>query len=52
MLVLDAAARAFTRAFYLSLIVGNTVQSAFDIGKKAGFYFSFCLIKIYRLTFF
>ena len=33
--LLDAAANVFTRAFYISLAVGNTVQQAFDIGKQA-----------------
>ena len=33
--LLDTAAVAFTRAFYLSLAVGNTVSQAFEIGKQA-----------------
>ena len=33
--LLDSAAIVFTRAFYLSLAVGDTVQRAFDIGKQA-----------------
>ena len=31
----DSAANAFTRAFYISLAVGKTVQQSFDIGKQA-----------------
>lgn len=33
--LLDAAAMAFTRAFYLALLVGETVGNAFSIGKEA-----------------
>eukprot|EP01041_Mallomonas_annulata_P000472 gene472-882_t len=33
--LLDTAAVAFTRAFYLSLVVGDTVRQAFEIGKQA-----------------
>lgn len=33
--LLDAAAMAFTRAFYLALAVGRTVSDSFDIGKQA-----------------
>jgi len=33
--VSDVAAHTFTRAFYLSLAVGNTVQAAYDIGVQA-----------------
>ena len=33
--LLDAAANVFTRAFYVSLAVGNTVKQAFDIGRNA-----------------
>jgi hypothetical protein len=33
--LLDAAAMAFTRAFYLALAVGHTVSQSFDIGKQA-----------------
>lgn len=33
--VSDMAARTFTRAFYLSLFVGNTLQAAYDIGVQA-----------------
>ena len=35
--ILDSAAMAFTRAFYLALALGNTVQHSFDIGKQAVF---------------
>lgn len=31
----DVAAHTFTRAFYLSLAVGNTLQAAYDIGVQA-----------------
>lgn len=33
--LLDAAAMAFTRAFYLALLVGHTVRHSFDLGKQA-----------------
>ncbi len=33
--LLDTAATTFTRAFYLSLAVGNTVRQSFDIGRQA-----------------
>lgn len=33
--LLDNAALAFTRAVYLSLAVGDTVQNAYDIGLQA-----------------
>jgi len=33
--LLDSAAIAFTRAFYISLAVGNTVQESFKIGQNA-----------------
>ncbi len=33
--ITDAAALAFTKAFYLCLAVGGSVQHAFDIGKQA-----------------
>lgn len=33
--ILDVAAVAFTRAFYLALAVGSTVEQAFAIGKQA-----------------
>ena len=33
--LLDAAAMAFTRAFYLALAVGHTVSHSFEIGKQA-----------------
>ena len=33
--LMDKAAQAFTRAFYLSICVGDNVQSAFDIAKEA-----------------
>ena len=33
--LLDAAAMAFTRAFYLALLLGHAVGHAFDIGKQA-----------------
>jgi len=33
--VTDVAARSFTRAFYLALAKGKTVQEAFDIAKQA-----------------
>ena len=33
--LLDAAAKAFTRAFYLALAVGSTVANSFEIGKQA-----------------
>ena len=33
--LLDSAALAFTRAFYMSLAVGNSVGAAFEIGKQA-----------------
>jgi hypothetical protein len=33
--LLDAAAMAFTRAFYLALAVGHSVSHSFDIGKQA-----------------
>lgn len=35
--LLDAAAMAFTRAFYLALADGHTVKHSFDIGKQAVF---------------
>jgi hypothetical protein len=33
--ITDSAALAFTKAFYLSLFVGNTVQHSFAIGQQA-----------------
>lgn len=33
--ILDSAAIAFTRAFYLSLLSGGTVQHSFDIARQA-----------------
>ena len=33
--ILDRAARVFTRAFYLSLVVGDTLADAFSIGRQA-----------------
>jgi hypothetical protein len=33
--LLDCAANVFTRAFYLSLAVGDSVRQAFDIGRQA-----------------
>ena len=33
--LLDKAAHVFTRAFYLSLAMGDTVQNAFDIANRA-----------------
>eukprot|EP00742_Colponemidia_sp_Colp-10_P009413 GILJ01010261.1.p1 GENE.GILJ01010261.1~~GILJ01010261.1.p1 ORF type:complete len:2314 (-),score=385.58 GILJ01010261.1:161-7102(-) len=36
-MLLDAAALHFTRAFYLSLAMGDTVRDAFDIGQQAVF---------------
>ena len=33
--VSDLAAHAFTRAFYLALAVGSSIQAAYDIGKQA-----------------
>ena len=35
--VSDLAAHAFTRAFYLALAVGSSIQAAYDIGKQAVF---------------
>ena len=35
--LLDSAALAFTRAFYLALVVGDTVQNAFNIGQQVLF---------------
>lgn len=32
---MDSAATTFTRAFYLSLLLGNTVQESFDIAREA-----------------
>lgn len=31
--ILDSAAMAFTRAFYLSLLSGHSVKKSFDIGE-------------------
>eukprot|EP00957_Ditylum_brightwellii_P203675 15335739-Ditylum_brightwellii.AAC.1 len=33
--LMDSAALAFTRAFYLALAVGRTVKDSFEIGKQA-----------------
>ena len=33
--VLDSAAMAFTRAFYLSVLSGHTVHKSFDIAREA-----------------
>ena len=33
--VSDLAAHAFTRAFYLALVVGSTIRAAYDIGVQA-----------------
>uniref|UniRef100_A0A7S2RUY4 B30.2/SPRY domain-containing protein n=1 Tax=Mucochytrium quahogii TaxID=96639 RepID=A0A7S2RUY4_9STRA len=33
--ILDKAAHAFTRAFYLSLAIGDTVRTAFEIARQA-----------------
>ena len=33
--LMDSAARAFTRAFYLALAIGRTVRDSFEIGRQA-----------------